>query len=137
MAEINRPHPRLPFITLTVDRPTEAELAQADVDNTTGDFEYLVNPQLTAHAAIGKDHLIYPHGPAPKSDDEQIFGNLAHDAERIFFTEQGSFLFLRDKVREAREAGDVKMLCLLAEGFGYWRCDRGPRPRKRILCAQP
>ena len=39
----------------------------------------------------------------------------------FFFTEGGSFLFLRDKAQEALEAGDVTMLCLLAEGFGYWR----------------
>ncbi len=119
MAEISRPHPRLPFITLHIDRPTDDELAAiAAWEDETG--EPSGGGDLTASATIEGNPIVYPYLPQ-EADDEALFASLALDAERAFFQEEGGFLHLRGKAREAAAAGDLETLCLLAEGFGYWR----------------
>jgi hypothetical protein len=119
MAEISRPHPRLPFITLTIDRPTDAEMDEAVVVSHEEGFCCL--PSLSASADIENNYVIYPYKPGDEADDETIFAGLAHNVEVSFFREQGGFLHLRMKAEEAAAKGDLEMLCLLAEGFGYWR----------------
>ena len=118
--EQTRPHPRLPFILLHVDRPSAEEIAEANAANAASD-EYLGDPDLHASATIGGNYVVYPYIPRD-ADDETLFAHLAHAAERTFFLENGGgFLHLRDKAQEAAESGDLTTLCLLAEGFGYWR----------------
>jgi hypothetical protein len=59
MTEIVRPHPRLPFITLTVDRPTEAEIAEAREwwEQHDDGEEYFTRPDLKASADIEGNDL--------------------------------------------------------------------------------
>ena len=93
---------------------------------------------------IEDNYVVYPYFPCD-ADEETLFAQLAHEAEVTFFCEGGDgFLHLRTKAQEAANAGDLETLCLLAEGFGYWRGAteahqraaaeyqaRTPRPRRR------
>ncbi len=121
-----RPHPRLPFIVLHIERPDDEDFAAWEQAQAREPDEYIPVPASTTWASITHQEDEWQLGDSstldPAEDDEAIFKRLALTAERDFFREHdGAFLHLRQKAQEAAESGDLTTLCLLAEGFGYWR----------------
>ena len=123
-----RPHPRLPFILLHIKHPDAEDVAAWEQAQAREPEEYIPAPESQAWASIAHAADDWQLGFSPTlhadeiDDDEAIFARLALAAERDFFREKdGAFLHLRQKAQEAAESGDLTTLCLLAEGFGYWR----------------
>jgi hypothetical protein len=48
----------LPFITLTIEHPTEAELTEA-AELQAGSEDYIGGPGLRAYATIDSDYVVY------------------------------------------------------------------------------
>jgi hypothetical protein len=121
-----RPHPRLPFIVLHIERPDDEDFAAWEQAQAREPDEYIPVPASTTWASITHQEDEWQLGDSstldPAEDDEAIFKRLALTAERDFFREHdGAFLHLRQKAQEAAAVGDLTALCFLAEGFGYWR----------------
>jgi hypothetical protein len=121
-----RPHPRLPFIVLHIEHPDAEDLAAWEAAQAREPDEYIPAPESKTWASITHQEDEWQLGLSstldPAEDDEATFKRLALTAERDFFREHdGAFLHLRQKAQEAAESGDLTTLCLLAEGFGYWR----------------
>jgi hypothetical protein len=126
MKQTTRPHPRLPFIVLHIEYPDAEDLAAWEAAQAREPDEYIPSPDSRAWASITHDgdnwQLGFGGTLVADEDEEATFQRLALAAERDFFRERdGAFLHLRQKAQEAAASGDLTTLCLLAEGFGYWR----------------